>query len=218
MEHPMKHPTFPTQACGPIAELVARARVAQRLYETWSQEQVDTAVVAAGWAIIEPARNRELAELAVADTGVGNVEDKVRKNHRKTLGLLRDLRGARSVGVIAEDPARGLVEIARPVGVVCAITPSTNPGATPANKIINALKGRNAVIVAPSPKGWSTCARLIEFIHAQFDRIGAPRDLVQLLPSPVNKQSTAELMTLCDLVVVTGSQANVRAAYASGTP
>ncbi|CDS48194.1 Aldehyde dehydrogenase [Polaromonas sp. CG9_12] len=214
----MKNPTFPTQASGPIAELVARARVAQRLYETWSQEQVDTAVVAAGWAIIEPARNRELAELAVADTGVGNVEDKVRKNHRKTLGLLRDLRGARSVGVIAEDPARGLVEIARPVGVVCAITPSTNPGATPANKIINALKGRNAVIVAPSPKGWSTCARLIEFIHAQFDRIGAPRDLVQLLPSPVNKQSTAELMTLCDLVVVTGSQANVRAAYASGTP
>lgn len=202
----------------PIAELVARARAAQRIYETWSQAQVDTAVVAAGWAIIEPARNRELAELAVADTGVGNVEDKVRKNHRKTFGLLRDLHGARSVGVIAEDPARGIVEIARPVGVVCAITPSTNPGATPANKIINALKGRNAVIVAPSPKGWSTAARLIEFIHQQFDRIGAPRDLVQLLPSPVNKQSTTELMRLCDLVVATGSQANVRAAYASGTP
>jgi sulfoacetaldehyde dehydrogenase len=214
----MEHSTALAQSSSPIAELVARARAAQRVYEKWSQEQVDTAVVAAGWAIIEPARNRELAELAVADTGVGNVEDKVRKNHRKTLGLLRDLRGARSVGVIAEDPARGLIEIARPVGVVCAITPSTNPGATPANKIINALKGRNAVIVAPSPKGWSTCARLIEFIHAQFDRIGAPRDLVQLLPSPVNKQSTAELMRLCDLVVVTGSQSNVRAAYASGTP
>jgi sulfoacetaldehyde dehydrogenase len=211
----MEHPNTPSS---PIAELVARARAAQRIYETWSQAQVDTAVVAAGWAIVEPARNRELAELAVKDTGVGNVEDKVRKNHRKTFGLLRDLHGARSVGVIAEDPARGIVEIARPVGVVCAITPSTNPGATPANKIINALKGRNAVIVAPSPKGWSTAARLIEFIHAQFDRIGAPRDLVQLLPAPVNKQSTAELMRLCDLVVATGSQANVRAAYASGTP
>lgn len=207
-----------SEAHGPIAELVARARAAQRIYETWSQAQVDMAVTAAGWALIEPARNRELAELAVADTGVGNVEDKVRKNHRKTFGLLRDLQGARSVGVIAEDPARGIVEIARPVGVVCAITPSTNPGATPANKIINALKGRNAVIVAPSPKGWSTAARLIEFIHQQFDRIGAPRDLVQLLPAPVNKQSTAELMRLCDLVVATGSQANVRAAYASGTP
>ncbi|MDR6857391.1 acylating sulfoacetaldehyde dehydrogenase [Variovorax guangxiensis] len=206
------------EATGPIAELVARARAAQRISDGWSQEQVDMAVTAAGWAIIEPKRNRELAELAVADTGVGNVEDKVKKNHRKTFGLLRDLRGARSVGVISDDPARGIVEIARPVGVVCAITPSTNPGATPANKIINALKGRNAVIVAPSPKGWSTAARLIDFIHAQFDRIGAPRDLVQLLPSPVTKQATAELMRLCDLVVATGSQANVRAAYASGTP
>jgi len=214
----MAHPTPSTGATGPIAELVARARAAQRTYETWTQEQVDMAVTAAGWAIIEPGRNRELAELAVADTGVGNVDDKIRKNHRKTLGLLRDLKGTPSVGVISEDTATGIVEIARPVGVVCAVTPSTNPGATPANKIINALKGRNAVIVAPSPKGWTTAAKLIEFIHAQFDRIGAPRDLVQLLPSPVNKQSTTELMTLCDLVVATGSQANVRAAYASGTP
>ena len=81
-----------------VAELVARARIAQRQFETSSQEQVDMAVAAAGWAIIEPQRNRTLAELAVADTGVGNVEDKVRKNHRKTLGLLRDLQGVRSVG------------------------------------------------------------------------------------------------------------------------
>ena len=201
-----------------VGELVAQARAAQHIAEGFDQARVDELVAAAGWAIIEPGRNRELAELAVADTGIGNVEDKVRKNHRKTLGLLRDLQTAKSVGVIGEDVAKGLVEIARPVGVVCAITPSTNPAATPANKVINALKGRNAVIVAPSPKGWSTCARLIAFIHAQFDRIGAPRDLVQLLAAPVSKQSTAELMKRCDLVVATGSQANVRAAYASGTP
>ena len=207
-------PASPT----PVAALVQRARAAQRQYESSTQQQVDMVVTAAGWAIIEPARNRELAERAVADTGIGNVEDKLRKNHRKTFGLLRDLQHARSVGVISEDAATGIVEIARPVGVVCAITPSTNPGATPANKIINALKGRNAVVVAPSPKGWSTGARLVEFIHAQLDRVGAPRDLVQLLPAPINKQSTAELMKLCDLVVATGSQANVRAAYASGTP
>ncbi|MCW5263038.1 aldehyde dehydrogenase family protein [Verminephrobacter eiseniae] len=214
----MEHSTAPSSAPSPITELVARARAAQRICATWSQAQADTAVTAAGWAIIEPARNRELAELAVADTGMGCVQDKVLKNHRKTFGLLRDLHGARSVGVIGQDPARGIVEIARPVGVVCAITPSTNPGATPANKIINALKGRNAVVVAPSPKGWSTAARLIGFIHAQFDRIGAPRDLVQLLPGPIDKQATGELMRLCDLVLATGSQANVRAAYASGTP
>jgi sulfoacetaldehyde dehydrogenase len=201
-----------------VGALVQRARAAQRIAEGYDQARVDELVAAAGWAIIEPARNRALAELAVADTGIGNVADKIAKNHRKTLGLLRDLNGAKSVGVIAEHAAIGIVEIARPVGVVCAITPSTNPGATPANKIINALKGRNAVIVAPSPKGWATGAKLIEFIHAQFDRIGAPRDLVQLLPSPVGKQSTLELMRQCDLVVATGSQANVRAAYASGTP
>jgi len=203
---------------GSVAEQVQRARVAQRIANGYDQARVDELVAAAGWAIIEPSRNRELAELAVAETGVGNVPDKVRKNHRKTLGLLRDLQGAKSVGVISEDKALGIVEIARPVGVVCAITPSTNPGATPANKIINALKGRNAVIVAPSPKGQSTAQRLMEHIHAEFDRIGAPRDLVQVLPAPINKQATAELMTLCDLVVATGSQANVRAAYTCGTP
>ena len=201
-----------------IAELVARARTAQRIADGYGQARVDELVAAAGWAIIEPARNRQLAELAVADTGIGNVADKIAKNHRKTLGLLRDLKGAKTVGVISEDAATGIVEIARPVGVVCAITPSTNPGATPANKIINAIKGRNAVIVAPSPKGWSTGARLIAFIHEAFDRIKAPRDLVQILPAPVSKAATLELMRQCDLVVATGSQANVRAAYASGTP
>ena len=201
-----------------VADLVARARAAQRIADGYDQARVDDLVLAAGWAILEPGRNRELAERAVADTGIGNVEDKVRKNHRKTLGLLRDLAGARSVGVIAEDPQRGITEIARPVGVVCAITPSTNPGATPANKIINALKGRNAVIVAPSPKGWGTAARLAAMIHEGLDRLGAPRDLVQVLPAPVSKASTLALMQACDLVVATGSQANVRAAAASGTP
>ncbi len=201
-----------------VRDLVARARSAQRVADGYDQARVDDLVAAAGWAILEPGRNRALAELAVADTGIGNVDDKLRKNHRKTLGLLRDLRGVRSVGVVAERPELGIVEIVRPAGVVAAITPSTNPAATPANKIINALKGRNAVIVAPSPKGWSTCSQLVGFIHAQFDRIGAPRDLVQLLPDPVTKETTGELMRQCDLVVATGSQANVRAAYTCGTP
>lgn len=211
-------PPLPSETDAIVAGLVSRARVAQRIAEGYDQARIDELVTAAGWAIIEPVRNRELAELAVADTGVGNVEDKVRKNYRKTFGLLRDLQGARSVGVIREDSANGITEIARSVGVVCAITPSTNPGATPANKIINALKCANAVIVAPSPKGWTTCERLVQFIHAQFDIIGAPRDLVQVLSAPVNKASTLSLMRQCDLVVATGSQANVRSAYASGTP
>jgi sulfoacetaldehyde dehydrogenase len=201
-----------------VAELVARARAAQRIADGYDQAGARDLALAAGWAILEPGRNRSLAELAVTDTGIGDVDDKIRKNHRKTLGLLRDLQAARTVGVIAEDPATGITEIARPVGVVCAVTPSTNPAATPANKIINALAARNAVIVAPSPKGWSTCALLLRYVHDQLRRIGAPVDLVQMLPAPVSKQSTLELMRQCDLVVATGSQANVRAAYRSGTP
>ena len=201
-----------------VTPLIEAARIAQRQYETYDQAAVDAVVTAAGWAIMEPGRNRALAEMAVKDTGLGVVEDKVTKNHRKTLGLLRDLKGAKSVGVIAEYPERGIVEIARPVGVVAAITPSTNPGATPANKIINALKGRNAVIVAPSPKGASTCAALVGYVSAELAKVGAPPNLVQMLPAPITKDATHALMREADLVVATGSQANVRAAYASGTP
>jgi sulfoacetaldehyde dehydrogenase len=201
-----------------VQDLVARARIAQRAYEKYDQAAVDEVVTAVGWAIVEPARNQELADFAVADTGLGNAADKFIKNRRKTMGLLRDLRGVKTVGVIAEYPELGLVEIARPVGVVAAVTPSTNPAATPANKIINALKGRNAVILSPSPKGWNTCAKLLEFIHLELDRLGAARDLVQMLPAPVTKETSAELLRQADLVVATGSRANVRAAYVSGTP
>jgi sulfoacetaldehyde dehydrogenase len=207
-----------TPAEAAVAALISRARAAQATIDGHDQARTDMLVAAAGWAILEPARNRALAEMAVRDTGLGNVADKIAKNHRKTLGLLRDLKGAKSVGVIAEGAARGITEIARPAGVVAAITPSTNPGATPANKIINALKGRNAVIVAPSPKGWSTCDALVRFIHAEFDRVGAPHDLVQMLPNPVTKDMTHALMRQADLIVATGSQANIRAAYTSGTP
>src|SRR5690242_17650204 len=201
-----------------VREVIARARAAQVIADRWTQAEADEAAVAAGWAIVEPARNRALAELAVRDTGLGNVADKIAKNRRKTLGLLRDLRGARSVGVISEDPDRGLIEIARPVGVVAAITPSTNPAATPANNIINALKGRNAIVLAPSPKGQSTLTLLLRYVHAELDRIGAPRDLVMQLPAPVTREQTFELMREADLVVATGSARNVRGAYESGTP
>jgi sulfoacetaldehyde dehydrogenase len=205
-------------AAAQVAALVRRARTAQAEFARWPQERVDEAVLACGWAIMEPGRNRELAEIAVRDTGLGDVEDKVAKNHRKTLGLLRDLAGTRTVGVIAEHPDKGITEIARPVGVVAAITPSTNPGATPANMIINALKCGNAIILAPSPKGHSTGARLLDFVHAGLAKVGAPKDLVQMLASPVTKAATHELMRQCDLVAATGSQSNIRAAYSSGTP
>jgi sulfoacetaldehyde dehydrogenase len=207
-----------TDAAAIVAERVARAHAAQATFDAATQEKVDEVVTAVGWAIVDPEHNLALAELAVQDTGLGNVADKVAKNRRKTMGLLRDLAHAKSVGIISEDREQGLVEIARPVGVVGAITPSTNPAATPANNIINALKGRNAIILAPSPKGASTLSLLVTYVHAELDRVGAPRDLVQQLPSPVTREMTSELMRQVDLVVATGSQTNVRAGYASGTP
>ena len=202
----------------PVEAIIERGRVAQKIYEGYTQDQVNLVVEAVAWSILEPKRNQELAELAVQDTGLGDVADKFKKHFRKTLGLVRDLSYAKTVGIISEDLKTGLTEYARPVGVVAAITPSTNPGATPINKILNALKCRNAVVVAPSPKGYSTCARLLEFVHQQLDLVKAPRDLVQMLPSPITKDSTNELMRLADLVVATGSQANIRAAYTCGTP
>jgi sulfoacetaldehyde dehydrogenase len=207
-----------SDAAAIVADLVARARAAQGAFDAATQDEVDEVVTAVGWSVVDPEHNLALAELAVRDTGLGNVADKVAKNRRKTMGLLRDLAHAKSVGIIHEDSEQGLVEIARPVGVVGAITPSTNPSATPANNIINALKGRNAIILAPSPKGASTLSLLLAYVHAELDRVGVPRDLVQTLPLPVTREATNELMRQVDLVVATGSQTNVRGAYASGSP
>ena len=109
-----------------IAEIVARARAAQTRYEAnGSQERYDRAAQAVAWAIMEPSRNRALAELAVETTGLGNVPDKITKNHRKTLGLMRDIKGAATFGVTSDDANTGITEIARAKGVVGAIVPST---------------------------------------------------------------------------------------------
>ncbi len=206
----------------PIAELdaiIARARAAQKAYEAnGSQTRYDRAAQAAAWAIMEPRRNRELAELAVRTTGLGNVPDKITKNHRKTLGLMRDIAEVRTHGVIREDAARGITEIARALGVVGAVVPSTNPAATPANNIINALKCGNAIVVAPSPKGVASCEALLAHIHAEFARIGEDPDLVQMIPAPGSKEKTQRLMEQCDRVIATGSQNNVHRAQTCGTP
>ena len=206
----------------PIAEvttIMARARAAQKAYETGAtQERYDMAAQAVGWAIMEPGRNRALAELSVETTGLGNVPDKITKNHRKTLGLLRDIADVKTCGVVREDAEKGLTEIARPIGVIGAVVPSTNPGATPANNVINALKGGNAIVLSPSPKGVPTCELLLSYIYAEFDRIGLDHDLVQMVPPPGSKAKTQAMLEQSDMVVVTGSQDNVRRAYTCGTP
>ncbi|MEM6373477.1 MAG: aldehyde dehydrogenase family protein [Pseudomonadota bacterium] len=202
-----------------IAEIVARARAAQSRYEAeGSQARYDRAAQAVAWAIMEPSRNQKLAELAVTTTGLGNVPDKITKNHRKTLGLMRDIQNAVTFGILSDDPATGITEIARAKGVVGAIVPSTNPAATPANNIINALKCGNAIVVAPSPKGVACSETLIAYIHAEFAKIGEDPDLVQMIPAPGSKDKTQSLMEACDMIVATGSQNNVHRAQTAGTP
>ena len=202
-----------------VDTIMLRAKDAQNEFEqNGCQDIYDRAAFAAGWAIIEPKRNEALAKLAVKTTGLGNVADKITKNHRKTLGLLRDIKGAATHGIIAHDTPSGITEIARPLGVIGAVVPSTNPAATPANNVINALKCGNAIVLAPSPKGAETCALLLKYIHAEFDKIGLSHDLVQMLPVPGSKAKTQRMMELSDLIVVTGSQDNVRRGYSSGRP
>ncbi len=202
-----------------VDAIVARARTAQAAYEAnGSQDRYDRAAKAAAWAIMDPARNRHLAELAVETTGLGNVPDKITKNHRKTLGLMRDIAEVKTFGVISDDPATGITEIARPIGVIGAVVPSTNPAATPANNTINALKCGNAIVLSPSPKGVAACEVLLGYIHTEFAKIGENPDLVQMIPAPGSKDKTQRLLEITDTIVVTGSQNNVRRAYTSGTP
>ena len=202
-----------------VDALVATARAAQQAYEAGgSQERYDRAAQAAAWAIMEPSRNQHLAELAVDTTGLGNVLDKITKNHRKTLGLMRDIATAKTFGAISDNPATGITEIARPMGVIGAVVPSTNPAATPANNIINALKCGNAIVLSPSPKGVPACETLIGYIHAEFDKIGEDKNLVSMVQGKGSKEKTQRLLEISDVIVVTGSQNNVKRAYTSGTP
>ena len=205
-----------------IADLVVKARTAMGRYAAEiaasGQARIDEAVTALAWSIYKPQNARALAEIAVEVTGIGEVASKVVKNQRKTFGTLRDLLRVKSTGVIEQDPEKGIVKYAKPVGVVAAVTPSTNPSATPVNKAMMALKGGNAIIIAPAPSAWAATKPTVDGMRAELTRIGLPADLVQILPNPVTREATARLMELADLVVVTGSQANVRGAYKSGKP
>ena len=123
-----------------IDKLIINARAAMAEFLV-TQERIDDAVTALAWSIFEPSRARELAVMAVQDTGLGDVESKVIKNTRKTFGTLRDLLRVKTVGIIEDDFEKGITKYAKPVGIVAAISPSTNPAATPVNKAMMAIKG-----------------------------------------------------------------------------
>ena len=200
-----------------IHELVARARQAQAVIADWAQDKVDAMVAAAGWALYKEAHAVACAELACKETGMGVRADKLFKHRKKTLGTLRDLQGVKTVGVIEEDKARGLIKVAKPVGVVAAITPVTNPTSTVAANGLAILKTRNAVVFGAHLFSRKTTGLAIRYMREGLEKAGAPPDLVQELPKPT-KERIRDLIAAVDLVVATGSGALVRAAYSSGTP
>ncbi len=200
-----------------VKTLIEKARVAQREIEYWSQEQVDRMVAAVGWELYKEENAVACAELAMKETKMGVYEHKLLKHRKKTLGTLRDLQGAKTAGVIEVDDAKGLVKIAKPVGVVAAVTPVTNPSSTPACNGLSLLKTRNACIVSPHPAARETVALTVGFMRAGLEKVGAPADLIQVV-SESTKEMTQELMAEADLVVATGSGALVKVAYSSGTP
>jgi len=175
-----------------IQSLVHRAKEAQKKFEKYNQEKVDEVVTAVAWALCNPPTNKLISNLAVDSTGLGNAEDKISKNKRKTLGLLRDLKGVKTVGVISEDKQKGIIEIAKPVGIVGAVTPSTNPAATPVNNILNAVKGRNSIIISPSPAGLKVFKELLSYINKELEKIDAPKNLIQTFDVPITKDLTNE--------------------------
>ncbi len=181
------------------------------------QAHVDMAVRALAWSVYRQDNAEMLAEMAVGDTGLGNVQSKILKNQRKTFGTLRDLLRTKTVGLIDHNPDLGLSLYGKPVGIVGAVCPSTNPSATPVNKAMMAIKGGNSVIIAPSPAAYRTTAKTVSLMRAELARAAFPEDLVQLVEAPVTKSATQCLLESVDLAVVTGSQDNVRRAMASGT-
>ena len=198
-----------------VKELMAKARAAQAIYEGFSQEQVDAIVRDMAKYVYDNAET--LARMAVDETGLGNYEDKVLKKKGKARVIWNNLKGKKSRGIIGEDPENNLVFVAKPMGVVGAVCPVTNPIATPMCNGMFALKTGNAVIFAPHPKA----QKCTEYLTNEFMKIvkkhGGPDNLIQTIKKG-SVEKTQELMKAVDVVVATGCGAMVKSAYSSGKP
>ena len=200
-----------------IGKLVERSRKAQKQIENYTQEQVDEIIRAMVWCVAKPGMAEEIAQFTVDETQLGNYEGKFLKIQRKTRATLMDIINDKSVGILEEDKERAIVKIAKPMGVIGALSPSTNPEATPVIKAIHAIKGRNSIIVAPHPRAKLTNKKICDLMRSAIEACGAPADLVQGIEIP-SLDLTNELMAQCDRVLATGGGAMVTAAYSSGTP
>ena len=198
-----------------IQELVAKSREAQSIFESFKQEQVDAIVRDIGKYVFDNAE--PLARMAVDETDMGSYDDKVLKNKGKARVIWNNLKDKKSRGVIGEDSEANLVMVAKPMGVVAAVTPVTNPIVTPMCNGMFALKTGNSVIFAAHPKAQG-CT---EYLAKEFMKIikshGGPDNLVQVVTNG-SVEKTQELMQSADVVVATGGAAMVKSAYSSGKP
>ena len=199
-----------------IAELFENARIAQAEFErSASQAEVDAAVRAIGKVVYE--RAEELAKMAVEESGMGVYEDKVAKCKGKSKNIWNSLKGKKSYGIIEEDKATGIIKVAKPKGVVGAVTPVTNPVVTPMCNAMFALKGKNAIVIAPHPRTKKLNSYVVDLFRTELAALGLPVNLIQTVEEPT-LEGTQEVMKSADVVVATGGSAMVKAAYASGKP
>ena len=198
-----------------VDELVGKARVAQQVIEKCSQREVDSYVQAIGKIIYDHAE--ELAREAVDETRMGVYEDKVAKNKGKSRTIWNSLKDKKTVGVIQTDTEKALLYVAKPKGVVGAVTPTTNPIVTPMCNAMFALKGRNAIIVSPHPRAKKCSTHAVQLMNEALQKLGAPENLIQVIEEPTMELSQ-ELMKAVDVIIATGGMGLVKAAYASGKP
>lgn len=199
-----------------IEQMIEKARKAQSIYmRHFNQEDVDKAVFLATKTVYDHAE--ELARMAVEETQMGVYEDKVSKNQNKSKGVWWDLRGKKSMGILSIDERTGLIEIAKPIGVVAGVTPMTNPIVTPMSKIAFALKSRNAIIISPHPRAKKCSALTVDYIIEALEELNLPDGMIQVVREPA-REKTLELMSHCDVTVATGGMPMVKSAYSSGKP
>ena len=205
----------PIDSVEALQERMTLMRKAQREFSKFTQEQVDhiffEAAMAANKARIP------LAKMAVEETGMGVMEDKVIKNHYASEYIYHAYRSTKTVGVLEEDPAFGIKKIAEPIGLVAAVIPTTNPTSTAIFKALLCLKTRNAILISPHPRAKKCTAEAARIVYEAAVKAGAPEGIIGCIEFP-SLELTGELMHEADIILATGGPGMVHAAYSSGKP
>jgi len=198
-----------------LTKKIEELREAQRVFSTFTQEQVDEIFRQAAMAA---NNNRiKLAKMAVEETGMGIVEDKVIKNHFAAEYIYNQYRDSKTCGVIEEDSTFGITKIAEPIGVVAAIVPTTNPTSTAIFKTLIALKTRNAIIISPHPRAKNSTIAAAQIVLDAAVKAGAPKGIIGWIDSP-SVELSQNVMKEADIILATGGPGMVKAAYSSGKP